>query len=201
MSKKVKIKYDEIKNTEIGEVPEFPKYTTQILNLANQNSQGTRPRVVGQMSELIQEFDGTTIEEWIDWYESRHPDARNKASNKIEDMVEKLSDAIDKIDRDMIEKWVKDLVLYKTFIGLHFQEAILKKVADMKNTTYRLAVTEEERRGVDGYVEDIDGFIDGKPISIKPSTYKSKAQLSEEIEAEIIFYEKKRGGITIQFDF
>jgi hypothetical protein len=194
MSKKVKVKYDEIKDVEIGEVPEFPKYTTQILNLANQNSQGTRPRVVGQMSELIQKFDGDTIEEWIAWYEERHPDAREKASDKIEDMVAKLSDAIGKIDREMIEQWVKDLVLYKTFIGLHFQEAILKKVADLKETSYRLAAAEEESQGIDGYIGE-------KSISIKPFTYKAKDQLAEEIAAEIIFYEKKRGGITIQFDF
>jgi len=194
MSKKVKIKYDEIKEIEIGEAPKFPKYTTQILNLANQNSQGTRPRVVGQMSELIQEFNGKTVEEWIDWYEKRYPNARDKASDKIEDMIKKLSNAIDKIDREMIEKWVKDLVLYKTFIGLHFQEAILKKVADMKNTSYRLASAEEESKGIDGYINE-------KTISIKPATYKSKSQLSEEIAAEIIFYEKKRGGIIIQFDF
>jgi MjaI restriction endonuclease len=39
----------------IGKTTEFPKYTTQIMNLANQNAQGTRPNVVGQMSELIEE--------------------------------------------------------------------------------------------------------------------------------------------------
>ena len=32
---------------------DYPKYATQIMNLANQNAQGTRPNVVGQMSELI----------------------------------------------------------------------------------------------------------------------------------------------------
>jgi hypothetical protein len=193
MSKKVKIKYDEIKDIQIGEVPEFPKYTTQLLNLANQNAQRTRPRVVGQMSDLIQEFEGTTIDEWIDWYENKHPEARGQASDKIEDMVKKLSNAMDKIDRAMIEKWVKDLVLYKTFIGLHFQEVILKRVADMKETTYRLAAKEDERKGIDGYIGE-------KAISIKPGTYKSKVQLSEEIEDEIIFYDKKKGGITIEFD-
>jgi hypothetical protein len=194
MSKKVKIKYDEIKDIEIGEVPEFPKYTTQLLNLANQNAQGTRPRVVGQMSDLIQEFDGTMIDEWIDWYEKRYPEARNNASDKIEDMVNKLSNAMNKIDRAMIEKWVKDLVLYKTFIGLHFQEAILKRVADIKETTYRLAAKDEESKGIDGY-------IGKKAISIKPRSYKSKAQLSEKIEDKLIFYEKKKSGITIEFDF
>ena len=47
---------------------EFPKYTTQIINIANQNAQGTRPSVVGQMSELIQEFSGKSIAEWKKWY-------------------------------------------------------------------------------------------------------------------------------------
>jgi hypothetical protein len=46
----------EILSDVVGEEPEFPKYTTQLMNLANQNAQGTRPRVVGQMSELIKEL-------------------------------------------------------------------------------------------------------------------------------------------------
>jgi hypothetical protein len=194
MSTKVKIYNDEIKDVVVGEVPDFPKYTTQILNLANQNSQGTRPRVVGQMSDLIQEFDGRTIDEWVEWYEERHPDARDKASDKVEDMVDKLKIAIKKIDREMIEVWVKDLVLHKTFIGLRFQEAILKKVAEIKEMDYRLATKEEESQGIDGYI----GYI---PVSIKPHTYLSKASIAEEITVQIIYYEKKKGGITIEFDF
>ncbi len=194
MSTKVNIKYDEVQNIVVGEVPEYPKYTTQILNLANQNSQGTRPKVVGQMSDLIQEFDGRTIEEWIEWYEKRHPDAREKAGDKVEYMVENLKDAIQKIDREMIETWVKDLVLYKTFIGLRFQEAILKKVADIKKTDYRLATKEEESQGIDGHI----GYT---PVSIKPHTYRSKASLVEEISVEIIYYEKKKSGITVEFNF
>jgi len=194
MSTKVKIYNDEIKDVVIGEVPDFPKYTTQILNLANQNSQGTRPKVVGQMSDLIQEFDGRTIDEWVEWYEERYPNARDRASDKVEDMVNKLKDAIQKIDREMIETWIKDLVLYKTFIGLRFQEAILKKVADIKKMDYRLATKEEESRGIDGYI----GYI---PVSIKPHTYRSKASLAEEITVQIIYYEKKKGGIAIEFDF
>ncbi len=194
MSKKVKIYNDEIKETVIGESPDFPKYTTQLINIANQNAQGTRPKVVGQMSDLIQEFDGRTFEEWKNWYEKKHPKARKKASDKIEKMVNKMKKAMSKIDREMIETWVEDLVLYKTFAGLRFQEAILKKVADMKNTTYQLANKSDESKGIDGY-------INGEPVSIKPTTYKSKGSLSESINADIIYYEKKKGGITIQFDF
>ena len=194
MNQKVKIKYEQIQDVVVGEVPDYPKYTTQILNLANQNAQGTRPKVVGQMSELIQEFEGRTVEEWITWYEERYPEARKNAADKIEDMVNKLKGAIDQIDREMIDTWVKDLVLYKTFIGLRFQEAILKKVAEIKNTSYRVADKEEESKGIDGYI----GYV---PVSIKPAKYKSKSGLAEEIKVEIIYYEKKKDGITIFFDF
>lgn len=194
MSQKLKIKYDEIQDIVVGDVPDYPKYTTQILNLANQNAQGTRPKVVGQMSDLIQEFDGKNVDEWIEWYEQRYPNAREKATDRVEDMVEKLKESINKIDRRMIETWVKDLVLYKTFIGLRFQEAILKKVADLKGTTYSLAEKEDERQGIDGYI----GLT---PVSIKPTTYRSKSSLAEDIKVEIIYYEKKKDGITIYFDF
>lgn len=65
-----------ISNNEISELAnatqyEFPKYATQMINLVNSNAGGTRPKVVGQMSELIKEFDGRSIDEWIEWYTER----------------------------------------------------------------------------------------------------------------------------------
>ena len=48
----IKLNFEKkIKNI-TGETKTFPKYTTQIINLANQNAQGTRPQVVGKMSNL-----------------------------------------------------------------------------------------------------------------------------------------------------
>ncbi len=59
----LKIKTEEIRILMEIESPEFPKYATQLLNLANQNAQATRPKVVGQMSKLIKEF--TCIIRWV----------------------------------------------------------------------------------------------------------------------------------------
>jgi len=83
MKTRIKIPFDEVKELLGTEKFEFPKYSTQIINLANQNAQGTRPKVVGQMSELIQEFSGQSIEEWEEWYIKRHPDALMKAATKV----------------------------------------------------------------------------------------------------------------------
>ena len=40
--------------------PEFPKYTSQLINWANQTAQGTRPRIVGQLSDLFPEYQAST---------------------------------------------------------------------------------------------------------------------------------------------
>jgi uncharacterized protein YukE len=173
--------------------PEFPKYTTQLINLANKNAQGTRPRVVGKVTELIQEFPGKSLAEWEKWYLKRHPEAINTATNKIVEMLEHLKKAMNRIDRILVEQWVRDLVILKTFVGLRFQEAILKKVAENQKSEYRLASPEEESQG-------IDGFIRNKPISIKPATYKFKKELIEDIQANIIYYSKRKDGIIVEFE-
>lgn len=191
---KIKIKNDELTQDLVGKKIGFPKYTTQLMNLANQNAQGTRPKVVGQMSDLIQEFGGKKYDDWVKWYQRKMPYGVDDATEKIYEMIQKLKEAIVLIDRDMINKWAKDLILTKTFVGLCFQESILKKIARLKNTSYRLATPEEESTGVDGYIGE-------KPVSIKPLTYKTKNMYGEQIEADIVYYDKKKDGINIEFNF
>ena len=166
---------------------EFPKYTTQIINQASQNMQATRPKVVGQMSELIQECPTKSYEGWKEWYLNKYPDAIDKATDKAYEGVVNLRDAIGEIDRDMVKAWVTDLVLTKTAEGLIFQEAILKYIADMENTSYRLAKPEEESKGIDGY-------IGSKPVQVKSITYTAKQALQEDIPVDIIYYDKGRKG-------
>ena len=191
--KKFKISNGEIEQLSNASKYPFPKYATQIINLLNSNAQGTRPAVVGQMSELIQEFDGKTLEEWIAWYSERQPDAVTKATDKIFAMYQLMSEAFAQIDRPMIEAWVKDLVYNKTYCGLKFQSAILAFLGDKYNKTWRLANVEEEAQGIDGFIGEI-------PVQIKSSTYKLEARLAENIETPIIYYDKKKYGITIEFD-
>lgn len=128
-----------------GEAKLFPKYTTQIINLANQNAQGTRPSVVGQLSELIHKCPHKEYYRWKEWYLKEQPNALNNATKKVFAMVEELKKAINQIDENMVRKWVEDLVIDKTFIGLRFQEAILKRIAKLKNTNYRLSEPKEEK--------------------------------------------------------
>lgn len=187
-----------MKNSEVEQLSnasqfDFPRYTTQIINLVNSNAQGTRPEVVGQMSELIQEFDGNSLQEWIQWYSTKHPNAVEAATDKIYSKFQEMKHAVDLINREMIEAWVKDLVYTKTYCGLKFQSTIIAFLAVKLGKTWRLATIEEEAKG-------IDGFIGETPIQIKSATYKIESRLSETIDAPIVYYEKKKDGINIEYD-
>ena len=133
------------------------------------------------------------MEEWIEWYSSKQPDAVTKATDKIFNMYQLMSEAFAAIDRPMIEAWVKDLVYNKTYCGLKFQSAIIAFLAGQYNKDWRLANVEEEARGIDGFVGDT-------PVQIKSSTYKLEARLGENIEIPIVYYDKKKDGISIEFD-
>lgn len=191
--KRVTIKNQEIAQFIAGAPADFPKYTTQLINLANQNAGGTRPRVIGQLSDMIQDFTGMSLEEWRDYYLSEKPGAMETAAERIWSMLQNLKTAIEKIDRPMVDVWVHDLVIIKTFTGLRFQEAILARVASEIGGTYRLAMPEEEAKG-------IDGFVGETPVSIKPMTYKTKYMLPEAINVQMIFYEKKKYGLRIEWE-
>ena len=189
----IKIKNKELVGLLEASVPEFPKYASQIINLANQNAQGTRPKVVGKMSELFPQSKARSLLEWETWYQANRPKGVDEATAKIWPMVQQFKEVIAKIDERMVKRWVEDLVLVKTFVGLRFQEAILKKVSEHFGKGYKLATAVEEGQGIDGWIDNI-------PVSVKPITYKTMKALPEKIEYLMVFYSKDKNGITIEFD-
>ena len=107
-------------------------------------------------------------------------------------MLENVKDVMRKIDDNMVYEWARDLVIVQTFIGLQFQEAILKKGAEIKGVSYRLSEKAGESQGIDGYIGNVS-------VSIKPETYKTKKSLSEEIQAKMIYYKKVKNGIEVDY--
>ena len=194
---KYTLKNELIENFNESKSFSFPKYTSQLINWANQNAQGTRPVVVGQMSELFPEFMNSgmeiTIENWSKWYTEKYPEAFENATDKIFAQVQNLRNAIPLIDREMVEKWVQDLVINKTFNGMYVQKAILASLAEKRGTTYRLATPEEESIGIDGYVGEV-------PYSVKPDTYKTMGRLSETIDVKMIYYSKTKTNLKIEVE-
>lgn len=137
MSRTLKLDEDEREKLVADIDPDFPKYTTQIMNTANQNAQGTRPNVVGQMSELIEDYkqeDPNGSYENLErfYYENCNGEERiQEATRKVYEMVVKMREATEEIDEAMVQRWIQDLVLYKTYTGLERnEEAIFKKLSE-----------------------------------------------------------------------
>lgn len=182
--KEIKLNVQEKFKEILGESKEFPKYTTQIMNIANQNAQGTRPDVVGQMSELINKCPEKNFKAWKDWYLKSHPHAIKMATQRVKAMVDNMKDAIKLIDEKMVEDWVEDLVITKTAEGLIIQEIILNYLANKKGEKWRLANPYEES-------QNIDGYIGGTPVSIKPVSYLAKkSSVRDTINVDVIYYDK-----------
>lgn len=198
MSTTIKLSEDEREQLVADIDPKFPKYTTQILNTANQNAQGTRPNVVGQMSELIEEYKAEypngDFDDWQRFYYEEYDGATRieEATERVYEMVEKMREAADKIDEAMVRRWVEDLVLYKTYTGLgRTEEAILKKLANRYQLDYTDSTADEESKGIDGYLGD-------QPVSIKPITYQQKQSLQETIDAPVVYYEEYKSSNALK---
>ncbi|MCL1976960.1 MAG: MjaI family restriction endonuclease [Candidatus Bathyarchaeota archaeon] len=135
------------------------------------------------MSELIVECPKGSYQDWVNWYTDKMPAAVEDATKKVYEMIQCLQSAITQIDKELVRKWVEDLVLTKTFAGFCFQESIIKIIAKQRHEKYQRATPEEESNGIDGYI--------GKtPVSIKPITYKTKSMLHEKILCETCFLRK-----------
>ena len=127
-------------------------------------------------------------------YSQKMPEAVDDATDRVYEMVQNLASAMQFIDKALVRKWVEDLVLTKTFTGFCFQESILKAIAERRWQQYRRATPEEESKNIDGFIGDI-------PVSIKPITYKTKNMLHEDISVKLVFYEKLKDGIKIEYNF
>ena len=175
----------------------FPKYTTQLMNIANQNAGGTKPAVVGQLSELFpeylaQETQQASCKRWEAWYRKRYPETIETAVGRVRQQIENLKQALPLITDEMLLNWVTDLVISKTFDGLYVQKAVISEIAKREKKSYRLADPAEEAVGIDGYIGD-------EPVSVKPDTYLHMIMLNEQIHAKITTYTKKKDGITVHY--
>jgi len=183
---------------EVEEFPvDMPKYTTYLLNPAINLSQSNRPEVVGQMSEIIEEFrteypDGT-FQDWVEFYFEEYDGGRRleEATQKAAPMVKKMKEAFEEVDEEMTHNYLRDLVLFKTYEGFDIQETILRKLGEIYEAELKQATAEDESKGIDGY-------LNGQPISIKPVTYKDNLQ--EDIDAPIVYYDENKTNKAMSID-
>ncbi len=163
-------------------------YVSPIINKVNEWSHATRPSTVGELaSDIFPEFISTetsthTPEKWKEYYLEHHSEKYDSAKQKLKSKFNDVKRAVNSISEEDIDDWLDDFLFTKTYNGLSYQDAILEDISNQSGKTLVRASAEDESAGIDGY-------IDGKPYSVKPESYKqTQASQQENIDATIVYY-------------
>ena len=180
----------------------LPKYSKTVINNANGYARATKPENVSQVSETIKVFrddksvPNHSLSEWEKWYKTHYPDALKKAIDDAWKKFQEVRDKLAEVNRDHIEAWERDLIINKTYSGLMVQDAIIKHIAKELGVNSRLGDTNDEQKGIDGYINEI-------PVQIKADTYvQSKFQERFDKDIVMITYHKdpRTKDITFSYD-
>jgi hypothetical protein len=177
--------------------PDFPTYLAGIINLVNGWSQATRPKNIGQLTELFPEFRRQQphggVNDWERWYEERYPEIIEEACQKTWTLMQKVFEAIPMISESMVRRWVRDLIVNKTYQGLSIQDSVLQALGRSLGLKVRGAKPEEERYGV-------DGFVGGVPVSVKPADYDAAIGRRSAVFGVLVRYEFENGTLRVLYD-
>lgn len=164
-----------------------PTYISPILNRVNGWSCATRPATVGAIAtdvfpSFISKSENRSQEGWKQYYIENNSAKYEQALAKLKSKFEDVRTAIDNVTDEDLKAWLDDFLFCKTFNGLYYQEAILNDIAKRLNKTVEPASSADESAGIDGY-------IDGKAYSVKPTSYKNTdVSRQEKINAIMVYY-------------
>ena len=167
-----------------------PTYISTFLNNVNGYAHSTRKETVGDLATIIfpkylAQASNPSPADWKDYYLHNYQEKYDAAIIKLLSKFEEVKRAVNNVTEQEIKAWLEDFMFYKTFNGLYVQDAILADIAKEKECNYTRSTSEEEGRGIDGY-------IDGIAYSIKSETYKdSIKQNIETINATMVYYRYK----------
>jgi len=171
---------------------EWPRYATQLLNIAGQNAQCFTAKKVGSMKESWLEFVATgvpdTLENWEAFQRPRIGEenlqwAADKLYSKAHDDM-----GISWITPELCRDYVEEVIFNKTHFGMGGESAAIQAAAEYFKMPYRFSTAEEESQGIDGWIGEY-------PVQVKPEdTYKkghvhNGADVTKQL---VLTYEKKK---------
>lgn len=172
--------------------PEFEKYVSEILNSCMNTAQANYTHTFGEAKKIWQEFlkqGGGDREDWREFYLEKYDgeDGEFSGEERREEMIEKtyrmlenFRDAMPEIDREDVVEYIDDFIKNKNFKGFDTEQLVLSTITEETGAETRISTQEDEAEGIDGYIND-------RPVSVKPASYRKEKGV-QNIEHPIIFY-------------
>lgn len=190
----IKLTATDFKGVVRRERSNFPLNTKPILNIATQNSQCTRPKIVGSMKEFFTEFlqsrCGLSVDDWEQFYrqEKNGTERIRVAAAKLHDYLNKMPLDHSVFTFELAEQYISDLVINKTHYGMSGEYYAVVAAAAHFGQSYRFSTAEEETQG-------IDAWIGATPVQVKPHDSVAKHHVRNNADVNktmVITYEAKK---------
>ena len=178
---------------------EFPLYAKPILNIATQNSQATRVKIVGSMKEQFTDFLKQSgekgVKDWENFYND-HCDGLNKieqSANKVWEMLSKMPVDHSVFTLDLCRMYIEDLAYNKTHFGMSGEYYSVLASAKYFDLPHRFSNAEEEAQGIDAFIGDY-------PVQVKPHDSVKMHHVRNHADVDttlVITYEEKKNTCYI----
>lgn len=144
-------------------------YMGILNNSYNQSCNGGIKRL-GDMSEITDGFRGGSYEEFIEYYYNEH-DGKERQRECVKRMAENLINRVRSVGGDLSKsdaidwsaKYIESM-LVNSYRGFIDEERAIELVANERSLEWSVAPPDMESTGIDGY-------IDGRSVQVKPSSY------------------------------
>jgi len=105
-----------------------------------------------------------------------------KGGAKVFELIQKHAEALKQVTLEQTQQEVNALFYEKSFIGQAIQQRVLKQLACIYDIKLKLPSDRDEK-------QNIDGWLDGLPVSVKPHSHKrSDAALRGALPTIVIEY-------------
>jgi len=159
---------------------EWPKYSTQLLNVAGQNCKAFDVKRVGSAKETWLEMRSKgirgTFENWCAFYNSK-PFAANlpAQAQKLYEMIQKMK--VGGITLEMCDDYIKEVIYNKTHMGMAGEEMAVEAAGQYYDLPVRFSTAEEEAQGIDGWIGEY-------PVQVKPDDSAFKGHVHNHPDRE-----------------
>lgn len=179
----------------------------KVLNFSFNAARANQCNVLGSLKSATTEFKSEkcgdkSLLAWARFY-NREYNGKERILNSTQmtkDYMIRVRDALNELTSDeevfneTVKNYVKQVVYSDTYSGLLCEKAILEDIAKRKNTTnWRLSTEEEERLGIDGYVDDI-------PYQVKPRSFRDNDFYISKVNGILVRYSVNNDTIEYSFD-
>lgn len=179
----------------------YKKGISTIFNYCCQWSQIFKTKNIGSIKYKFLEFHSKYNEinednwnKFID--ENLGRDKINEMTDKAWDYFLEIRDNVNQVTYEDMKKYIENIIYKKSFNGLSKEYNILKDIASTYNYTFRYSDASDEKNNIDGWLND-------KPIQIKPESYygiqkKNPGSVSKEVFT--IYYRENKDGLIYDFN-